>query len=311
VTPTNGCGVLILGGPTASGKTALAVALAERYEAEIVGADSRQIYRDMPVGTAAPSAEQQARAAHHLIGFLDPLERYSAARFAADAVAAIAEIQARGKRAIVAGGTGFYLRALCGEVDLAAQPDPAVRERVRCEARTHPADVLHGWLRSRDPKRAALISAHDLYRIIRALEIELARGRQAASPSSPPRTAPSLRAAGIPYVKVALRADPAELAGRIVRRTDAMLAGGLLAEAERIGASAVAADAVGYREALAYLEGRLTFGELRTLLTRATRHYAKRQLTWFRAEPEVRWVDAGDLVAVQAAVGAIGWTPRS
>jgi tRNA dimethylallyltransferase len=308
VTSTVDRGVLILGGPTASGKTSFAIALAERYGAEIVGADSRQIYRDMPVGTAAPTAAQQARVYHHLIGFLDPYERYSAARFVADAAAAIVAIHARGKRAIVAGGTGFYLRALCGEVDLAAEPDPALRERVRLESRTHPPDVLYAWLAARDPARAAVISAHDPYRIVRALEIDLAR---AGTISASPETCggPSLRSSGIAYTKVALRADPAELAARIACRTDAMLAGGLLDEAQRIGPSAVAADAVGYREALAYLEGRLTFEELRTVLARGTRRYAKRQLTWFRAEPGLTWVDAGDFSAADAAVAAIGWTP--
>lgn len=301
-------GVLILGGPTASGKTGLALALAERYGAEIVGADSRQIYRDMPVGTAAPSAAQQARVAHHLIGFLDPYERYSAARFASDAAAAVGAIHARGKAAIVAGGTGFYLRALCGDVELAHEPEPALRERVRHEARTHPADVLHAWLRARNPRRAAIISPHDPYRIGRALEIDLARGPRMDAPAGP-RDAPNLRAAGIAFQKIALRTDPAELAVRIARRTDAMLTDGLLEEAERIGAAAVAADAVGYREALAYLDGRVTREELRMLLTRATRRYAKRQLTWFRAESGVRWIDAEDVAALEETVAALGWKP--
>jgi tRNA dimethylallyltransferase len=309
VTTTLEPGVLVLGGPTASGKTSFAIALALRYGAEIVGADSRQIYRDMPVGTAAPTAEQQARVAHHLIGFLDPYERYSAARFAADAMSAVAAIHAKEKRAIVAGGTGFYLRALCGEVALAAEPDPALRERVRLEARTHPPDVLHAWLEARAPARAALISARDPYRIVRALEVDLARERRGARAPSAPRSGPSLRTAGLAYVKLGLRVDPVDLAARIARRTDAMLAGGLLEEAERVGPSAVAADAVGYREALAYLDGRLTFEELRTVLTRATRRYAKRQLTWFRAEPGLSWIDADDLAAVDGAVSGIGWTP--
>jgi tRNA dimethylallyltransferase len=301
--------VLVLGGPTASGKSSFAIALAERYGAEIVGADSRQIYRDMPIGTAAPTAEQRARVAHHLIGFLDPYERFSAARFAGDALASIAAIHARGKRAIVAGGTGFYLRALCGEVDLAAEPDAALRERVRRESHIHPPEVLHAWLRARSPARAALISERDPYRIGRALEVDLARERRGAPVAGAPRRGPSLRAGDIPYVKVGLRVDPAELGARIARRTDAMLAGGLLEEAQRIGASAIAADAVGYREALAYLDGRLTFDELRTVLVRATRRYAKRQLTWFRAEPDLVWLDAGDVAAADAAVSRIGWTP--
>jgi tRNA dimethylallyltransferase len=299
-------GVLILGGPTASGKTTFAIALAQRYDAEIVGADSRQIYRDMPIGTAAPTAEQRARVAHHLVGVLDPYERYSAARFVEDAAAAIAAIHARGKRAIVVGGTGFYLRALCGEVGLADEPDPMIRSRVLREARTHPPGGLHAWLQARDPRRAAALSPHDRYRIVRALEIDLARVGNERAPRAP-RRLPTLRAAGIPVAKLALRADLAQLTDRIARRTAAMLAGGLIGEAERIGVEAVAADAVGYREALAYGSGWLTRAELSTALTRATRRYAKRQLTWFRAEPGLEWIDPGDFGAADAAVAALGW----
>jgi tRNA dimethylallyltransferase len=309
--------VLIVGGPTASGKTAFAIALAQRYGAEIVGADSRQLYRDMRVGTAAPSPAQMARVPHHL---LDPFERYSAARFAAAAVAAIADIHARGKHAIVAGGTGFYLRALCGEVGWAAEPDPALRARMLRETRQHPADVLHAWLVTRDPRRAAAVSPNDPYRIARALEIARASAtvpatgsvRDDTSGSSLTRATigpPTLPAAGIPFAKIALRVSPQALTRRIAERTDAMLAGGLLEEAERIGPDAVAADAVGYREARAYLNGWMTFDELRVALARATRRYAKRQMTWFRAEPGVTWIEPDDMDAADAAVVALGWRP--
>ncbi len=303
----DGCGVLLLGGATASGKTAFAIELAQRYGAEIVGADSRQVYWGMPIGTAAPTAEQLARVPHHLVGFVDPYDRYSAARFVVDAAAAIAAIHARGKRAIVAGGTGFYLRALCGGVDLAAQPDPLLRARVLGESRTHPVDVLHAWLRARDPQRAAAVSAHDRYRIVRALEIELARSVRDAGRAFEPL--PTLCTTSLPFVKAALRVEAGVLRERIEARTDAMLAHGLIEEAERIGATAVASDAVGYREALAYRSGQLTFAELRALLVRATRRYAKRQLTWFRAEPDLLWLSSGDRATVDAAVAAIGWTP--
>jgi tRNA dimethylallyltransferase len=302
----NARGVLVLGGPTASGKTTLGIALAERYGAEIVSADSRQVYRDMPIGTAAPTADQQARVAHHLVGWVDPYERYSAARFVSDASAAIAGIRARGKNAIVVGGTGFYLRALCGDVGLGNEPDPVLRERVRREGRAHPLDVLHEWLRARDPQRAAAVSPADPYRILRALEIDLARAGKRGTPSGP-SPLPTLRTGGIPFVKLVLRVDPPELEQRIAERTRTMLAGGLIEEAERIGGTAIAADAVGYRETLAYLSGWLTFAELGVLLTRATRRYAKRQLTWFRSEPSVVWIEAGDVDAIDAAAVSIGW----
>jgi tRNA dimethylallyltransferase len=293
---------LILAGPTASGKTELALALAERFGAEIVGADSRQIYRDMPIGTATPTPAQRARVPHHLVGFLDPHERYSAARYVLDARRAIDEIAARGRRAIVAGGTGFYIRALAGDVELDAAYDPAVRARLAAEARVHPPEVLAGWLAVLAPERAAAIAVNDPYRVTRALEIALAGRSQAPAARGP---LPTLRAAGIPYVKVVLETEPGVLLERIERRVDAMLAQGLVEEAERIGGDAVAADAVGYREALAFLAGWSSAAELRAQLLRSTRRYAKRQATWFRSEPGVVRVAAAACEAV--ARERLGW----
>jgi tRNA dimethylallyltransferase len=300
--PAGEGGVLILAGPTASGKTDLAIALAERFGAEIVGADSRQIYRGMPIGTAAPSDEQRARVPHHLIAFLDSHERYSAARFVLDARRAIDEIVARGRRAIVAGGTGFYLRALAGDVALDAAYDPAVRVRLAAEARLHPPEVLADWLAALAPDRAAAIDPNDPYRIARALEVALLARAGAPAPRAP---LPTLRAAGIPFVKLVLETDSEVLLERIERRVDGMLAAGLLAEAERVGIDAVAADAVGYREALAFLAGWSTAPELRTQLIRFTRRYAKRQATWFRSEPGIVRVSAAQSEA--AARERLGW----
>ena len=296
-----GEGVLILAGATASGKTDLALALAERFNAEIVSADSRQIYRGMPIGTAAPTDAQRARVPHHLVAFLDPHERYSAARFVLDARRAIDDIAARGRRAIVAGGTGFYLRALAGDVVLDAAYDPGVRSRLGAEARTHSPAFLAEWLAVLAPERAAAIAPNDPYRIARALEIALA-GRDAPIAREP---LPTLRAAGIPFVKLVLESEPDVLLERIERRVDAMLAAGLLEEAERVGGDAVAADAVGYREALAFLAGWSTAAELRTQLIRSTRRYAKRQATWFRSEPGVLRVTAA--AAEAAARERLGW----
>jgi tRNA dimethylallyltransferase len=296
-------GVLVLAGATCAGKTALALELAERFGAEIVGADSRQVYRGMPIGTAAPSAEELARIPHHLVGFLDPHERYSAARFANAASAAIAAIHARGRRAIVVGGTGFYVRALAGDVTLSAAYDEELRDRLAREARVHPPEVLHAWLAVRDPARAASLEPADRYRVTRALEIALApvvgpRGEQRAQPAS-------LRAAGIPYLKVALDVPVPVIDARIGLRVERMLVDGLLGEAERIGAEAVAASAVGYPQALAHLGGLSTGAELRASLARATRRYARRQLTWFRREPDVAWLAPAAVAA--AASAALGW----
>jgi tRNA dimethylallyltransferase len=273
--------ILLLGGPTASGKTDAAIALAKEFNAEIVGADSRQIYRDMPIGTAAPTQEQLAAVPHHLVAFLDPYERYSAARYVMDAMHAIEDIMARGKRAIVTGGTGFYLRALTGAVELAPHYDSMLRERLAAEVRTHSVDVLHAWLATRDPRRAAVLQPTDGYRVVRALEIALARGRR----TDRGEELPTLRARRIPYVYAVLEVPLAELDARIERRTDAMLEAGFVEEAERVGPHAAAANAVGYPLAIAWTQGWSTRQELRSLLARATRRYARRQRTWFRGEP--------------------------
>lgn len=293
--------VLILTGPTCSGKTALAIDLAEQFGAEIVGADSRQVYRGMPIGTAAPSAAQFARVHHHLAGFLDPSQRYSAARFSADALAAIADIAARGKRAIVVGGTGFYLRALAGDVALSPAYDPELRARLVREARLHPPEVMHAWLAARAPARAAQLVAGDRYRVARALEIALSLGVVPALAIA----ADSLRVRNVRALKLALAVPPAELDERIAARVDAMLAAGFVDEAQRIGSAAVAASAVGYPQALAYLDGRSTAAELRAALVVATRRYAKRQGTWLRSEPALRWVEPDEAAA--AVRSELGW----
>jgi len=187
------------------------------------------------------------------------------------------------------GGTGFYIRALTGAVDLAPQYDEAVRERLVRETRLHDAEFFHEWLGVRDRTRAQTIHPKDSYRVLRALEIALA-------PRSGTRAGKiaSLRSAGTPYLKIFLDVDEPALRERIAARTDAMLQAGFIEEAELVGPEAVAATAVGYPQAIAFVRGWSTRGELRELLIRATRRYAKRQITWFRSEPEiVRAMPAG------------------
>jgi tRNA dimethylallyltransferase len=241
----------------------------------------------MPIGTAAPTDAQLRSVRHHLVGFLDPRERYSAAMFVRDALGAIADIVARGKRPIVAGGTGFYIRALAGDVALAGARDEALRARLVRETLIHPPDVMHGWLAVLDATRAAALDPGDRYRIARALEVALAVRSEPGPPEVERR---SLRSEHLQYVKVYLDVPIAELEPRIEARVDRMLAQGLLEEAERLGDDVVAADAVGYPQANAYLRGLATRKELRMHLMRATRRYAKRQETWFRSEPDVERV---------------------
>jgi tRNA dimethylallyltransferase len=294
-------GVLVLAGATASGKTELAMALARSFDAEIVGADSRQVYRDMPIGTATPSREALREIPHHCIGVLDPYERYSAGRFERDALDAISAIHARGKNAIVAGGTGFYIRALTGGVSLGRAYDVALRERLVREAATHDADFLHAWLERLDPARARAILPNDTYRVLRAIEIRLSQPDVAASQTLPverPR-----------FLKVVLDVPIVEIDARIELRAQRMLEDGLLDEADRIGTQAVAASAVGYPQALAYLSGWGTREELVVSLVRATKRYARRQLAWFRGEPDTLWA-APDAVAGLARE-KLGWREKA
>jgi tRNA dimethylallyltransferase len=292
-------GVLLLGGPTAAGKSQVALALAQRFGAEIIGADSRQIYAGMPIGTAAPPREMRERVPHHLVEILPPHERYSAARFAADALAVIEGLQCRNVRVIVAGGTGFYIRSLSGDVVLSGAFDPELRTRLAREASIHPVTVLHEWLATRDPRRAAAIEPGDSYRVTRALEVAMAGPAREAPPAR------SLREQDIPFLKVWLDVPADVLNERIERRVDSMLRDGFIEEARRVGPSAVAADAVGYPQAIAYLDGLLSERELRAALVRATRRYAKRQRTWFRAEPQAIAVDASDQQSAADQVAAL------
>ncbi|TAM58682.1 tRNA (adenosine(37)-N6)-dimethylallyltransferase MiaA [bacterium] len=294
-------------GPTASGKTALAVELALRFGAEIVSADSRQVYRGMAVGTAQPDAAQLRAVRHHLVGFLEPEQRYSAARFVRDAAAALDQAAARGRRAIVTGGTGFYLRALSGEMTLAGvSADELLRARLREESRIHSQATLHAWLAALDPRRATAIASGDRYRTLRALEVVLARG------GTPPPALPTLVSRGTRMLKFALMLDRAELSRRIRARTQAMIERGLLDEAQALEErDAPAADAVGYPQASAYLRGLCTRAELEETLARATRRYAKRQMTWLRGEPALRWVvsGAGAFSEIERwARESLGWT---
>jgi tRNA dimethylallyltransferase len=297
-------GVLILAGATASGKTQLAIDLAREFDAEIIGADSRQIYRGMPIGTAAPLPAQLAAVPHHLVGFLEPAARYSAARYAGDAMRALHAIRRRGKRAIVVGGSGFYIRALVGGVTLAPQYDESLRGRLAAEAQLHPREFLYDWLALRDPVRARALSRNDAYRVMRALEIALAGG------DSRGRAAPlqTLAGEGIAHMLAFLDVPLDEIDRRIAARTDRMIGAGLVDEAARVGAAATAANAVGYPQALAYLCGWSTRSELRASLGRATRRYARRQRAWFRSEATALWLKPE---ALRSAVREkLGWSAK-
>lgn len=286
-------------GPTASGKTALALEAAQRWNGEIVSVDSALVYRGLDIGAAKPDAAMRAAVPHHLIDLRDPWQVYSAADFAADARLAIDGILARGKLPILAGGTGLYFRALLEGLSQLPQADPTVRAELAAEAEQVGWAGLHAQLARIDPVAAARIHATDPQRIQRALEVHRISGRPISYwQGLPPQPRLPLR-----VMKLILAPqDRAVLHARIVQRLDAMLGQAFLAEVERLRAlpqmRAVAAPldlpavrAVGYRQAWEYLDGAGSLADFRDRAVQATRQLAKRQLTWLRSEFDARWFD--------------------
>ena len=280
--------VLALVGPTGSGKSELAVRLARRVGAEIIGCDSMQVYRGMDIGTAKPSRALRAEIPHHAIDVTDPDDPMSAGRYAELARAAAHEILARGRRVILCGGTGLYARAFAGGLVSSLPSDPALRSEL--EARS--TESLRAELEQVDPDAARRIAPADRVRTVRALELH----RLGGAPASELREAHAF--ADRPFDVEWLALDPGReaLAERIAERVDAMLRAGFPDEVRALRAAGYGPElgsmqAIGYREIGLVLEGRLAQAELRDAIVHATRRYAKRQRTWFRKEPGVRWVE--------------------
>jgi tRNA dimethylallyltransferase len=273
-------------GPTASGKTDVAVRVAERIGAEIVSCDSMQLYREFDVGTAKPTAEERTRVPHHLVDTLAPDETYSAARYAEDADRAIADIRARGRRVLIVGGTGLYLRALRFGLFAAPPRDEALRQRLYDEEQ-RTSGILHLKLRAVDPKAAERIAPADLVRLVRALEVHTLTGVPLSEHHA--RHAPTPRH---PIEVLLLDPDRQALEARIAARVDVMLAGGLVDETRRIrskwGGQVSGLQSVGYAEVCQMLDGTLAANALPDAIFRSTRRYARRQRTWFNKEPEAR-----------------------
>lgn len=276
-------------GPTASGKTALAVRLALRYGGEVVSADSMQVYRGMEIATAKPTPGEMAGVPHHLIGFCSTERAYSVADYLADAHAAIADIQARGKLPILAGGTGLYVDSLLHDLRHSQTGgDPDYRRELAQLAEREGARALWERLLDADPETAATLHENDRGRIIRALEIWRETGTPMSEHKRRSRGESRYRSlrVGLDYQ------DRRILYDRIDLRVDQMLEAGLLREAEqRLAAAehATAAQAIGHKELAGYFAGKLPLTEAVEGLKRETRRYAKRQLTWFRRDPTVNW----------------------
>jgi tRNA dimethylallyltransferase len=281
--------ICVVAGPTASGKTSLAIALARRLGGEIVNADSQQVYRGLDVGTAKPTAEERAAAPHHLLDVAEPGEGMDAVRFVALADAAIADIAHRGRLPIVAGGTGLYLRALLHGVVEAPGRDPALRARLEEEAARLGRPALHARLASVDPAAAARIRPNDLVRVVRALEI--AAGGKLPSALHAEH---AFQADRYDAMLVALDPPRPALHARIDARVREMFEGGLLEEARsllaRPGGASPPKLPIGYPEAIACVQGALPVEEAVRRVQVAHRRYARRQVVWLRAERGVEWL---------------------
>ena len=302
---------IALMGPTASGKTALAMEWAQRLGGEIVSVDSALVYRGLDIGAAKPDAAMLAAVPHHLIDVREPWQPYSAADFARDATAALADIYARGRVPILAGGTGLYFQALLDGLSPMPEADPALRETIADEAASRGWPAMHAELASVDARAAAKIKPTDPQRIQRALEVFRLSGK----PISEWQAMPSRHRFPFRVLKLVLAPrERAVLHQRIGQRFDAMLAAGFLEEVQHLralpGLRAVerpldlpAVRAVGYRQAWEYLDGLVLESGFRDRAIAATRQLAKRQLTWLRGELDARWFDpAADRAALETAL---------
>lgn len=289
-------------GPTGSGKTALSIALAEQFSAEILNCDSVAIYRDFVIGTAKPTAEERARAPHHLFDTIDPTSYMTAGEYARQARAVLKEISARGALPVVVGGTGLYLRALLDGLFAGPERSEELRERLRERAEKKSPLHLHNVLRRFDATAAQKIHPHDTPKLIRAIEVCLALHRPMSEQWQEGRQPLD----GFRILRIGLDPVRPELYARINQRVVRMFEQGLIEETTRLldqyGDSARPLSSIGYTQVVQLVKGELTSDAAIRAVQQAHRNYAKRQMTWFRREPEVHWISGfGDQANVQTA----------
>ena len=299
--------LIVVCGPTATGKTELAVRLCRALSGEVVSADSMQIYDELKIGTARPDEREMGGVPHHLLGFVPPEASFSVADYVERARAALADIFARGRQPVVAGGTGLYITSLCDGVRFGAfKGDSEVREQLRKEAEEKGGEALLDRLREVDPKSAEKLHKNDLFRLTRALEIYLTTGVtrtewERRSKESEPEF--DLRMVGLTF------RDRAALYARIDARVDRMIACGLVAEAEALYRrglrDAQSMRAIGYKELVAYFEGACSLAEAVEAIKQNSRRYAKRQLTWFRRDERISFLELDGLTAEEIFAAAL------
>ncbi len=287
--------LVIITGPTASGKTALSVELAKRIDGEIISADSMQVYKGMDIGTAKVTNEEMQGVPHHLIDILDPREDFNVYEFKTRAKAAVDDIVSRGKIPIIAGGTGFYIQALLYDIDFTDEENEDTKpelEAFKNELLALDNDALYDRLRNVDPEACEYIHKNNRKRVIRALTFFELTGTKISKHNLEQRS----REAAYNFAYFVLTPEREKLYERIDQRVDRMMEDGLLEEVKALKEAGLTADYVsmkglGYKEILSHLSGELTLEEAVNIIKRDTRHFAKRQLTWFRREREVIWLD--------------------
>ncbi len=293
--PSREIPVVLLAGPTAVGKTALAMELAEALGTEIIGADSMQVYRYMDIGTAKPTQAERRRVPHHLVDVADPDEDFDAARYVDLARPMVDRFMRSGRVPLVVGGTGLYMKALTRGLCPGAPASPEIKEQLRSELEDRGLESLYAELARVDPLLARRLHPNDRQRILRGLEVH----RLTGTPLSAWQERHRFRTSFFPTIKVALYRERDELYQRINRRTLAMMEEGFVDEVRRLlsmgyGPELKSMQSLGYRHICTYLAGRCRLHEAVALIQRDTRRYAKRQLTWFRGDPEFRWFHADD-----------------
>jgi tRNA dimethylallyltransferase len=282
--------LVIITGPTATGKTSLAIELARQYDAEIVSADSRQVYRYLDIGTAKPTPVQQKAVPHHLIDVVNPNEQFDGARFRSLALTVIQDILQRGKRVLIVGGTGLYLRALTRGLFAGPTADMALRTRLQKQEQSEGKGFLHRWLREVDPEAANRLHPNDTVRVIRALEVFLTTGK----PMSYWQREHGFREHQFATLMIGLVCEREMLHRRIAERCQQMLKDGLIDEIRRVwnmgyDPELPVMQTIGYAQVKTLLHGQCSEEEALAGMTTETKKLAKRQLTWFRAEPDLQW----------------------
>jgi tRNA dimethylallyltransferase len=290
--------LLVVLGPTGVGKTDIAFEVARRLHGEIISADSRLLYRMMDIGTAKPDASMRREIPHHMMDLAPPGRQFSAKDYEREARLAVKEVLGRGRVPIVVGGTGLYIRALLRGIFDGPAADKALRDTLRDEARRTGPAALWRKLNGVDPEKARNIDPANIVRVIRALEVYALAGRPMSGLEK------EAKPIDVPSVKIGLRRSRPDLAERIDRRVDRMIANGFVGEVRTLvaagyGDSRVVRSTLGYKEVLLHLEGTLALEDAIALIKRNTRRFAKRQMTWFAREPDVDWINITDLAEAE------------